>query len=328
MPRISQKARYRESLIKYARRFGVQEACNRFNKPKSYIYRWKSRYEAARNDIKSLEDISRRPHHSSNQHTENEERLIRNLVKRNPRIGLDDLYVKMKKRGYTRSRSGLDKAVRRLELKVQAKSNPSPTCNKSKTYEQMTYPGERVQIDVKYVPKDCLDKHLVNKIPDIQLFQYTAIDEYSRLRILEGYREHDTYASADFLRKVVSFYKSYGIEVKCVQTDNGFEFTSRLGTANPNRKSHFEVMATKLNVTLKHIKPHTPKHNGKVERSHREDQKLFYTRVANGKCKFSSLTDYQTRLKRHQNKTNNRPMRPLGYMSPLEYLEQYKHKQS
>lgn len=327
MSRISQKAKYRESMIKYAKRFGIQEACVRFNKTRSYIYRWKARYEASGGDIRALEDISRQPHHSPSRHSEEEELLIRNLLHRNPNIGLHDLYFKMKQRGYSRSISGLYKAARRMGLKTTPKSNPSPTC-RARTFEPMKYPGERIQIDVKYVPKECLDKHFIGKYPGERLYQYTAIDEYSRLRILEGYQEHNTYSSADFLRKAVSFYKAHGIEVKCVQTDNGFEFTSRLGTDNPARISLFELTANVLNIQLKHIKPHTPKHNGKVERSHREDQKLFYTRVANGKCKFSSLTDYQSRLKRYQKKTNNRPMKPLGYLSPLEYLERYKHKLS
>lgn len=54
----------------------------------------------------------------------------------------------------------------------------------SKPYEHMTHAGERVQIDVKVVPKKCIaDKEL-------KLYQYTAIDEYTRLRFLYGYEEH------------------------------------------------------------------------------------------------------------------------------------------
>ena len=58
---------------------------------------------------------------------------------------------------------------------------------KPKPYEQMTHPGKRIQIDVKVVPRS----RLANKAE--RLFQYTAIDEYSRYRILGAYLEKSTY---------------------------------------------------------------------------------------------------------------------------------------
>ena len=64
-----------------------------------------------------------------------------------------------------------------------------------KPYEQMTYPGQRVQIDVKVVPLNCLADR------SQRFFQYTAIDEFTRLRFLGAYPEQSTYSSADFLKK-------------------------------------------------------------------------------------------------------------------------------
>lgn len=89
----------------------------------------------------------------------------------------------------------------------------------------------------------------------------------------------------------------------------------------------FEETARRLKIKVKRIKPHTPKHNGKVERSHREDQKLFYSEMM---CLNHLITDennFKRRLKRHQDRTNNRPMRPLNYRSPKQHLEAYKKKQ-
>ena len=85
----------------------------------------------------------------------------------------------------------------------------------------MTYPGQRVQVDVKVVPRRCIAD------PELRLFQYTAIDEFTRLRFLAAYPEQSTYSSADFLKKLVKWYARRGIQVECVQTDNGFEFTNR-----------------------------------------------------------------------------------------------------
>jgi transposase InsO family protein len=311
--------RYLESLLKYANRHGVKQAMRKYNEYASYIYFWRARWEESGRNIESLRGKSKRPNSQPNQHTEEELTLICNLRRRNPDIGLIDLWHKLRARGYTRSISGLHKALARLGTPTNAKSSPSPTY-KPKPYEPMAHPGERVQIDVKYVPINCIDHHLFGKNPYYKLFQYTAIDEYSRLRILGGYDEHNTYASAQFLKVVVSFYKSHGIEVKCVQTDNGAEFTKRLIAKDETDLSSFELTAKHLGIQVKHIKPHTPRHNGKVERSHREDQKLFYSRVGNSKRVFKGLDDFRKKLKRHQDKTNNRPMRPLEYKSPLEYL--------
>ena len=76
-------------------------------------------------------------------------------------------------------------------------SKTQETAYKPKPYEQMTYPGQRVQVDVKVVPRSCIAD------PELRLFQYTAIDEFTRLRFLAAYPEQSTYSSADFLRKLI-----------------------------------------------------------------------------------------------------------------------------
>ena len=136
---------------------------------------------------------------------------------------------------------------------------------KAKPYEQMTYPGQRVQVDVKVVPRACVAD------PELRLFQYTAIDEFSRLRFLVAYDEQSTYSSADFLKKAVAFYKRHGIVVECVQTDNGLEFTNRFNPQQTGKLTLFEHTARQLGIRHKLIRPYTPRHNGKVERSHRQD---------------------------------------------------------
>ena len=183
---------------------------------------------------------------------------------------------------------------------------------KPKPYEQMTYPGQRVQVDVKVVPRACVAD------PELRLFQYTAIDEFTRLRFLAAYPEQSTYSSADFLRKLRAWYARRGIKVECVQTDNGFEFTNRFSASKRNLPTLFEKTAAKLSIRHKLIRPYTPRHNGKVERSHREDQKRFYS------CRsFYSLNDFAKQLAVHNRRSNNLPMRPLRWLSPTEVTVQY-----
>lgn len=181
-----------------------------------------------------------------------------------------------------------------------------------KPYEQMTYPGQRVQIDVKVVPRRCIAD------PELRLFRYTAIDEFTRLRFPAAYPEQSTYSSADFLSKLVKWFARRGIQVECVQTDNGFEFTNRFANAKRELPTLFETDAQQLGIRHKLIRPYTPRHNGKVERSHREDQKRFYSSHS-----FCSLEDFEKQLAAHNRRSNNFPMRALHWLSPYEFAVQY-----
>ena len=292
--------------MKFAAKNGVSKASRKYNKSRSYIYFWLSRWDGS---VESLTCQSRRPHSHPNQHTEEELKLIRDMRRRNPDLGMVELWHRLRKRGYTRRPESLFRVMRKLGMFPAAKpQNPY----KPKPYEQMTHPGERVQIDVKVVPRKCIAD------PELRLFQYTAIDEFTRLRFLAAYPEQSTYSSADFLQKVVKWYARRGIHVECVQTDNGFEFTNRFSNTKRHMPTLFEATATNLGIRHKLIRPYTPRHNGKVERSHREDQKRFYNSHS-----FYSLEDFAAQLAVHNRRSKNYPMRPLGWLSPLEFTVQY-----
>ena len=106
--------------------------------------------------------------------------------------------------------------------------------------------------------------------------------------------------------------------VECVQTDNGFEFTNRFSNSKRDIPTLFESTAAELGIRHKLIRPYTPRHNGKVERSHREDQKRFYATH-----RFWSLADFGGQLAAHQSRSNSRPMRPLDWFSPRDFLASF-----
>ena len=297
---------YRQSLMKYAEKYGVSRASRKYNKSRSYIYFWKARWDGS---AASLGCQSRRPHHHPNQHTEAELKLIRDIRRRNPRLGMVELWHRLRQRGYTRRPESLFRVMRKLGLFPQSEKKPA---YKPKPYQQMTYPGQRIQVDVKVVPRYCIAD------PKLRLYQYTAIDEFTRLRFLAAYPEQSTYSSADFLEKLFKWYARWGIRVECVQTDNGPEFTNRFLSGRQDCSSLFEKTAAQLGVRHKLIRPYTPRHNGKVERSHREDQKRFYSSHS-----FYSLDDFAKQLAIHNRCSNNFPMRPLNWCSPSEFTVQY-----
>lgn len=296
--------KYRQSLINYVEKYGVSKASRKYNKARSYIYFWMGRYDGT---IVSLACRSRRPHSHPRAHTTQELKLISDVRRRNPRLGLLEFWDRLRRNGYTRPPGSLFRVMRRQGYfkseKPKKKYVPKPM-------EQMRYPGQRIQIDVKFVPTSCITAK------GERYYQYTAIDEYSRLRYLEAFEEHSTYSSADFLKNAAAFFKKHGFNIECVQTDNGSEFTNRFSQSNRNLPTLFEAAAARLGIRHKLIRPYTPRHNGKVERSHREDQKRFYS------ChSFFSFQDFAAQLVAHLRRSNSIPMRPLRYLSPVDFIK-------
>ena len=171
---ITQDMAYRQSLMKYAEKYGISRASRKYNKSRSYIYFWKARWNGM---PESLACRSRRPHSHPNQHTEAEMKLIRDMRRRNPKLGMVELWHRLRQRGYTRRPESLFRVMRKLGLFPPKEKK---TACKPKPYQQMTYPGQRVQVDVKVVPRRCITD------PELRLYQYTAIDEFTRLRFQIG----------------------------------------------------------------------------------------------------------------------------------------------
>ena len=307
---ITQRLKYKKSVVKFSFKYGVANAVRQFGENRRTIYRWRKRYDGT---LESLRDKSHRPKSHPNQHTEAENKMIKQYKANNKDTGLVVLWVKLRRAGYTRTIQGLYHAMQRLGIYTKAPSKKKD--NEPIEYFLATYPGERVQIDVKYVPRRCMSLELQEK--GEKFFQYTAIDEYTRLRYMWYTNEHSTYESAKFLEKLV---KVFPFKIECIQTDNGFEFTNRLSwnAFLKNKKTIYESKLEELGIKQKLIKPHTPKQNGKVERSHRKDQERFYYQKV-----FSSLEDLRNRAKYWIKEYNNFPMRPLGWLSPREKLEEF-----
>lgn len=232
MNSITQKMKYKHSVIKFSLKYGVSKTAIKFDVSRRTIYRWKERYDGT---IESLRDRSHKPKHHPNEHTEEEIKLIKNYKKNNRETGLVVLWVKLQKAGYKRIIQGLYHVMRRMGIYEKAPSKAKK--REAPRVEKVTYPGEKVQIDVKYVPKESMSKEL--REMGERYYQYTAIDEYSRKRYTYFTREHSTYESTKFLEKVERYYP---FKIKTIQTDNGGEFTNRLSWQifDRNKKTMFE----------------------------------------------------------------------------------------
>ena len=289
--------------MKYAEKYGVSRASRKYNKSRSYIYFWKQCWDGS---VASLACLSRRPHSHPNQHTEAERKLIRDMRRRNPTLGMIELWHRLRQRGYTCCPESLFRVMHKMDLFPAEK--PKKTY-KSKPYEQMTYPGERVQVDVKVVPRSCIAD------PNLRLFQYTAIDEFTRLRFLAAYPEQSTYSSADFLRKLTVWYMRAA--------------ASRWSVSRQTTASSLPTVFQTANVIYRRCLKRLPlswafatSAFARIPRATTARSSAATARIRSvftPATLFFSLDDFAKQLTVHNRRSNNFPMRPLRWLSPSEF---------
>lgn len=307
MPSIRQIAQFRQRVIKHAMKINnISAAARTYKISRQSIHRWMSRWDGS---LESLMDRSHRPMSHPSQQTIEEKGLVLNVYRHNKRLGLVCLWAHLRlDYGYKRSLTALYKLLRREGVIAAPKKRKR---RKNKPYEPILVPGERFQMDVKYVPKECLVGELHGK----KLYQYTAIDECTRWRHIAVFDELSTRNSVEFLRQTI---ERFPFEIECVQTDNGAEFTSRFSGAK--HLSAFESELEDLNIRHKLIAPATPRHNGKVERSHRSDQERFYTDNT-----FYSYKYIKEQISRYLRVSNLRPLACHGWQSAQQMLMNYQY---
>lgn len=304
---VTQEARKRQAVVKLARRKGKSFAARIYGVSLSSVKRWDKQYDGK--DWRSLLERSHRPHSHPKRHTETEEMVISKAFwKKYERYGWDGVYAEAKANGYTRSLSGMIYAAKRLELVDKVKRRPPR--RHDRRFPELLMPGEKVQIDVKEVPFHCLRGKLLRE--NKHLYQWTAIDECTRFRYLYIFEEHTPENSVKFLRMLM---KAFPFKIQTVQTDNGTEFTYKY--ISDTEECPFDRALRELGIAHKLIPPRTPWHNGKVERSHRNDQRYFYDWET-----FRTVEEAREKLKQHLIWSNNKPMRTLKNKTPLEMLRE------
>ena len=298
---LSQMKHFRQRIIKYLEKHTVTEASIRFKISRKTIYKWKNRYDGT---LESLEDRSHRPHNSPKAHSEKELKLIRRLAKKHNWTDLILIYQELKERyNYQRSYGGLKQVIAKMKKNKAKKKNK----RKPKPYKRAAYIGQKVQIDVKFVPSECVTDGK-------KYYEYIAVDECSRWAYRQMYDEHSTYSSYKFLLELI---KAAPFQIREIQTDNGTEFTKALLSKNPE-KTIFEQELEKLGIIYHRIRVATPRHNGKVERQNRQDGERFYS-----KMKMYNLTDGRKQLSEYQRKSNNYIKTCLNMKSPNQVIEEY-----
>lgn len=300
---ITEEMKFRQTVVEYAIKYNNNaRAARRYKTSRQQVQRWRKKYDGT---VQSLANQSRRPHKHPKQHTEKEIKLIQNKYQRHKHEGLAQVYRKSIDAGYKRSYESMCRQIKKFKNYEKPKKISYP---KSK-YEPLkgSYPGEYVQIDVKYVPVECIGFQSNYD----RYYQITAIDLYSRKRVLKLVNEHSSYETSKMLK---TLEKDFGFKIKTIQTDNGREFCNE----REQKKSLFEKVMKKLGIEYIRTRPYSPWQNGVVERSHKIDNELFYRRR-----RFKSEEEMYKSFKRYSIRTNNIARRVLKFRTPNEMVENY-----
>jgi len=172
-----------------------------------------------------------------------------------------------------------------------------------KRYE-LVIPGQRLQIDVKYVPEPVAGQ---------RAYAYVAVDECTRWRFAWAYPMLNEHATEDFLDRLKA---ACPFPIHKIQTDRGFEFSfSRYADENP--REHKLTTWCRENDVFHRLLPAGAKElNGKVERSHRIDEQYFYW-----KAPTDNLNHFNAELGAWlEFYHRQRPHGGLGYKTPWEKL--------
>ena len=286
------------SVKLYRQTKDISFVCRRYKISKASLMRWNKLYDGTR---ESLVPKSHRPHSEHpNAHTAEELKWIKDLHRRNPDISFGEMYGKLlEQKAYSRHPGSLYRVFVRLGFRKKAESTKKKSKH-NKKYDTPAVIGIKWQMDVKYVPAVCyvgLDGQ--------KFYQYTMLEEASRKRFIYAYKENSSYSTIDFVIRAITFF---GYAPKTIQTDNGGEFAQ---TKKTDKIHPFDKFCEKYHIYHKQIRPRTPWHNGKVERSHRNDQERFYNHLS-----FYSFHDLQEQMKRYLLRSNSIPMAVLGWKSP------------
>ncbi len=240
-------------ILNHAKKIGnVRATCYYFGVSKSSFCNWKTRYEQ-----EGESGLVNKPPIAKNHPRKIPDDVVDRVLYLRKKYHLGsirivwymDRYHKMKISEASVSRILKRNGVNRLPKNMGRRKIHT------KRYQKQV-PGHQIQVDVKFL------KFIDNNRRTVKRYQYTAIDDATRIRALKIYARHNQKNACDFIDYVIN---KFSFRICEIRTDRGHEFQA---------KFHWHV--EDKGIRHAYIKPRSPQLNGKVERSHRSDQEEFY----------------------------------------------------
>ena len=290
----ARKVKARLRMLQHAQRVSgnVSQTCRFFGVSRALFYIWKKRYE--KNGLAGLRDLKRRPHHIRYRIPPEIVSLILR-IREERRYGAvrTSLCLQRHYHAYV-SPTTIHKLFHRHHVGPISKKKYRPGPKPADAPLQV--PGRSVQLDVKFVPRIGRARQ--------RFYQFTAIDEATRFRVLRIYDHNNTKTAIEFLNEV---REHFPFAIQKIQTDNDSSFGPQ-----------FTWHLSDLRISHRHIPPGCPEVNGKVERSHKTDAEEFYR----GR-RFHHKRDLTRKLKRWETEYNeHRPHLALEGKTPAERVRE------
>lgn len=289
---------WRLSVLRHASEVtkNIARTCRHFGISRQAFYEWQAKHRA--HGVTGLVDKPRTPHRCP--HETPREVVSKVLyLRQNYHFGAERIsdYLKRYHR-VSLAKSTVQRILQRHGMsKLPASEKYKHHKKRWKRYEKKL-PGMRLQMDVKFL----------ERIPGKRkrLYQFTAIDDCTRVRVLKIYDACNQATAIRFLDEVLH---RLPFRVQVLQTDNGAEFQSK-----------FHWHAEELGIRHVYIRPRTPHLNGKVERSHRADDQEFYQLLDKGGVS-DDIRLFNDKLREWEDYYNyHRPHGGLNGQTPYERL--------
>jgi transposase InsO family protein len=301
----SSEAKRRLLVVNWYEQHGrkARLAARHFARSPDTICRWVRNYQQY--GPAGLETGDRRPRNVRQPQTPSHvvQRVLE-LREENPGCGREKLHRLLLPEGISISPKGIDRVLARLKARgvlresVRLRKAPKPHLKRLRRPQGLVAdaPGVLIQMDSKYV-----------QLPNGKtVFQFGAIDCFTRKRVVDLAPSLTSEEGARFLHKVIS---GFPFSVQAIQSDGGAEF---LG--------HFTKTVTELRLTHYFNRPYYPQGNGRIERSFRTDDDEFY-HVQDLPADFGGL---RTALLTWNHRYESwRLHQALGYLTPDQFYQHW-----
>ena len=305
-PTLDRQVRHRMAVLRHAEEVtgNVAMTCRYFGISVPTFYKWRQRFDEL--GAEGLRDRSRRPKSCPHQ---TPAEVVGKIVYLRQNYHFGPAKISMYLQRYHEvevSPASIWRILKRLDLNRLPASQRYKRLDKRWQRYEKQQPGHRIQIDDKFVePLKTAVKPAAGR--RTKYYQFTAIDDCTRLRVLRIYPKCDQKTAIQFADYVL---QRMPFHVQVIQTDNGAEFQSAF---------HYHVLDKGIGHV--YIKPRTPRLNGKVERSHRIDAEEFYA-LLDGLV-IDDAKVFNTKLREWEDYYNyHRPHGGLGGQTPYERLRQ------
>lgn len=271
----------------------IRTECQEFEIPRNSYYNWKKKYQAeGEAGLRRKKPVAKHHPHQIPQE------VIDKILELRKEYQLGSIRITWyleRYHGIKISESSVYRTLARYGINRLHKG-ASRRAVHTKRYSKEV-PGHQVQVDVKIVSLPSTGTKMVRR------YQYTAIDDATRIRALKIYSSHNQANAISFIDYVI---EKFPFRIHTIRTDRGHEFQALF---------HWHV--EDKGIRHAYNKPASPQLNGKVERSHRTDQEEFYQLLT-----FTDDIDLNKKLEAWEQFYNfNRPHGAFKGKTPYEALK-------